>query len=205
MLFRSPCNVSTLLNEYQNYTGWVELYNPSASSVNIKGYTFINNYTSNNNNPKSNSWTIDTDIIIPAKGYKILFFDGEDGAEHAPWKIETNGGFLLLNDASNNQIGFFEYSRMYAHVSWGRASNLDEFDNNQGYMFHPTPNDVNVKGITSSLRVAKPQFSVTPGFMTSSKSWTITTTESGESIYYTTNGSEPTLSSTKYTDPISIS
>jgi hypothetical protein len=50
-----------------------------------------------------------------------------------------------------------------------------------------------------------PTFSPAPGAYTSTQSVTLSDTTSGASIYYTTNGSVPTTSSTLYTGPIAIS
>ena len=52
---------------------------------------------------------------------------------------------------------------------------------------------------------ATPAFSVAPGTFTSVQTITLTDTTAGAVIYYTTDGSTPTVSSTRYTAPISVS
>jgi hypothetical protein len=54
-------------------------------------------------------------------------------------------------------------------------------------------------------QVATPTFSVAAGTYTSAQSVTISDGTSGATIYYTTNGTTPTTSSSKYTAPIAVS
>jgi len=59
---------------------------------------------------------------------------------------------------------------------------------------------INVAGAS-----ATPTFSVAPGTYTTPQSVAITDTTAGVAIYYTTNGSAPTSSSTLYSSPIAVS
>jgi hypothetical protein len=57
---------------------------------------------------------------------------------------------------------------------------------------------------TLPSQAATPILSPAPGVYTSAQIVTITTTSSGATIYYTTDGSTPTTSSTKYTAPVTV-
>src|SRR5579862_8071445 len=57
---------------------------------------------------------------------------------------------------------------------------------------------------TLSTQTAMPTFAPAPGFYTDVQSVAISTTTPNATIYYTTNGTTPTTSSTKYTGPISV-
>ncbi len=58
---------------------------------------------------------------------------------------------------------------------------------------------------TIESQVAAPAFSPAAGSYSSSQTVTISTTSTGATIYYTTNGTAPTTTSTQYTAPITVS
>ena len=57
---------------------------------------------------------------------------------------------------------------------------------------------------TFSTQAATPQFSPAPGTYTASQSVTLSDATSGAQLYYTTDGSTPSVSSTRYTAPIAV-
>jgi sugar lactone lactonase YvrE len=63
---------------------------------------------------------------------------------------------------------------------------------------------VGIAAYVINLPAATPVFSVTPGTYTLTQMVTISSTTSGATIYYTTNGATPTTASTAYTGPISV-
>jgi Malectin domain/Legume lectin domain/Chitobiase/beta-hexosaminidase C-terminal domain len=67
-----------------------------------------------------------------------------------------------------------------------------------------SPSSVASATYTIESQVAAPLFSPAPGSYPSAQQVTITTATSGATIYYTTNGTAPTTSSTVYTAPIVV-
>jgi hypothetical protein len=63
----------------------------------------------------------------------------------------------------------------------------------------------NVTSAFYDVGVMPPTFKPAPGTYTAGQSVTLSDSTSGTTIYYTTNGTTPTTSSTKYTGPISVS
>jgi hypothetical protein len=75
-----------------------------------------------------------------------------------------------------------------------------------------TPNNRNVVVLAASLTpvngtptTAAPTFGVAPGTYTSAQTVSLSSSTSGASIYYTTNGTTPTSASTLYSAPINVS
>ncbi|MDR1730276.1 MAG: CotH kinase family protein [Prevotellaceae bacterium] len=197
-----PCNISTVMNGFQNYTGWAEIYNNGQSSVNLKGYTFENVYK-NTETGKNDTlrWTVKGDVNVSADGYKLIFFDdnANEAVDHAPFKMETEGGLLRLLDNTQTKVDELGYQRMVAHVSWGK------YGAEQGYLVNPTPKKANAPSLGTTLRrVQKPAFGRPPGFYDGAITVSLQS-ESNAVIYYTTDGSEPTKESTPYTQPVSVS
>jgi len=67
------------------------------------------------------------------------------------------------------------------------------------------PGPTGDQAASCTTATATPTFSPAPGTYTTEQTVTISSTTVGATIYYTTNGTAPTTSSTKYTDPITVS
>ena len=87
-----------------------------------------------------------------------------------------------------------------APITIDAAKTIKAFAVKDGY-----PNsDVATASYTIALPVATPAFSLAEGIYTSVQSVTISTTTDGATIYYTTDGTEPTTGSSVYSSEISV-
>lgn len=193
-----PCNISTYMDKgVYNFPGWMELYN-DGDELSLKGYTISHYKIKDDQQVLKWEWTITEDIKVGSEAYRLLFFDEEDASKHAPYKLDSDGGIIILSQGKN-KIDSLKYSRMDTHISYGR------YGDGAGYM-NPTPKAENSAAYTLDKRVKSLSFeNLTPGLVESGKhKVTIKSPTIGATVYYTTNGSEPTLESDVYKTEIEI-
>ena len=141
-----------------------------------------------------------TDIIVHAESkYKYIWYwkTGEQG-QGAELKDEGNGwfGYTFENTESMNMIFRFNGE------NWnGQTSNLSRnepgeywFKNGQWYDYNPD------KPVTPVIKA-----DIKSGTYLEAQTVTLTGSNASDIIYYTTDGTEPTLSSSVYSSPIKVS
>ncbi|GHT15309.1 hypothetical protein AGMMS4956_14990 [Bacteroidia bacterium] len=183
-----PKNISASMDDAWNYSMWVEVYNEGTAAVNQRDYYFTDDSAAKQKwRPVSKN--------IAAKGFNVLYFEREDRAGHATFKLEPEGGTLYLTK-NNKVVDQITYPAQYRNSSYGRR-----VDGGAEWLFfaESSPNaSNNGKSIANQL-CAKPVFSKAGGFYSGTQKITFAAPAAGETIYYTTDASEPTEQSKKYT------
>lgn len=168
------------------YYDFVELKNNTDHTIRLSDY-----YVSDKRSELTRYRLPDRDL--GAGEYVIIYCSGLEADGHAPFKISGSGEALYLSDGVS-LIDLIDIpGDLEKNKSYGRN------DNRFVYMDTPTPGTQNSNGYEA--RVAVPAADVKPGVYESA----VTVTLSGEgTVYYTTDGSNPTLSSTVYSAPIPV-
>ena len=191
------------LNDFPD--SWVELYNTTNASVDLR------NWILSDVNDPNKGWVINSGAsqTIPANGYLLLYCDKQDVAIglHATFRLESgnNGGIYLYN-ASKQLVSSVTGNDMpkqpAPNISRGLTSG-----GTWAWFVEATPRAANTTKTATQL-LPNPVFSIKGGVYRSTQTLTLSlpaNAPSGSAIYYTTNGDEPTSSSTRYTNPVSIS
>ncbi|MBI3502972.1 MAG: CotH kinase family protein [Bacteroidetes bacterium] len=196
----SASNINSFTDNFGNYEDWVELYNTTASSVNLTGW-----YLSNNKN-KPTKWQLGN-VTINANGFLRIWASGRginSGANlHASFKLtQCKPNQIILTNASAVIVDSLTMQRTQAAHSRGRTTNGAGTWN---VFLNPTPNASNNTATPYQNYATTPAMSIAPGFYAGAQSITLSTPDPNITIRYTTNGSTPTAASTAYSSPINIS
>jgi sugar lactone lactonase YvrE len=115
---------------------------------------------------------------------------------------ESVPGATIYYDAygSVTTNGFVPYTGPIS-VTEGGTETIQAYATETGYQ---TSDYVTAIFILNLPAAATPVFSLAPGSYPSAQTVSITESVPGAAIYYTTNGSQPSMSSTRYTGPITV-
>ena len=174
---------------------WIELYNAGDSAADLSGIGL------SDGDKNRFKFTFSAGTRLGAGEYLIVFCDDTDvtaGELHAAFKISAAGETIYLTAADGTELDSVTLPELDADVTYGR------FANGSFSLLNPTPGKSNDAAETVE-RVEKPVFSTVGGFYDTAFDLTLKG-ESGSTILYTLDGSDPRTSSTakQYQSAISI-
>lgn len=197
----SCANWKQFLDAFQGTEDWIELYNTSASPVDLSGY-----HLSDNEN-KPTKWAFPANTSIGANEFLYVWCSGRDlidqeGRLHTNFKMSqtknspdhvvfSNPGGVILED--------IEVLKTQTHQSWAR---FPDGSTDWRISLEPSPGSSNNDAITALAFAARPTFSQPAGFYTDTVIVAISTTEPNAIIRYTLDGREPSATSPIYTQPL---
>jgi len=194
----SCSNISNYQDNYSKYEDWIELYNTEATSIDLTGYYLSDKST----NPTK--WIFPA-ITIPANGHLIIFATGRDeysgGNLHTNFKLtQTKPEKIIFSNQSGTIIEQVTLSPNQINHSRGRTT---DGASTWSVFTTPTPDAANINAVDEYATT--PIFSLNAGLYTSAINLDITSPDPNITIYYTTDGTSPTTSSTPVSGSINIS
>ncbi len=193
-------NIDCLLDDINEYPdSWVELYNQGTTTE------YLSQYSIGLTDSPEEAWKLPNRAISPHQ-YIVIYCDKDADGLHANFRIDSGKGSLYLFHNNTVADGLTKLAKQPSpNISYGRETDGSDV---WGYQYTPTPSSTNCGTICSDI-LGEPIFSV-PGKVTSNNSiFSLTLSlpdgcPEGTVIRYTTNGSEPTRESAKYSNPITI-
>ncbi len=133
-------NESAFADSSGEFDDWIELYNPSDNSVDIGGFSISDDVE------EPQKWVFSTAVpemtTIPAKGYLIIWFDGdpEQGPLHLDFKLDDQGENVCLYSADGEAVDIVYFGPQIADISFGC---LPDGSTMKVFLDPPTPGATN--------------------------------------------------------------
>ena len=177
-------NVDQFLSPAFNFDGWIELYNPTDRPVELGGVMVSE--TVNGQGP----WRIPNIAgVVPAKGYRTLWFDSNNIApQNAPFKLDTDGGTIVLTTEGGKEIARQSYPASMERISYARTD-----DGQWGHCATPTPGEANPKFDPQITKMLAAPVVDQPSQIFEGQLVVNVTIPGGCTLRYTTDGTLPTL------------
>ena len=186
------------INEFPD--SWVELYNAGSEEVNLSHYSI------NDKDNDETAWILPSRIVKPGE-FVMVYCDKEEKGLHTPFRLESGKGcavYLYYNNTLADKIEGLK-KQPAPNIAYGRKTDGAA---DWGYQAQPTPGKTNC-GKTLKDVLGEPVFSKKGCVMENGTLYALQLSlpegTEGAEIRYTTDGTEPTVSSKKYENPITIS
>ncbi len=184
--------ISEIKSTSEDKIDWIELCNRTGEDISLAGWG-VSDTLKNVYRYKFE------DAVIKAGGYLVIEGKGGSGSYTAEFGIKKAGESVYLTNEKGVTVDSLNGGWQSGDISRGRTGQ----DSTPYYFEASTKGAANSASVYTSY-ASDPVFSVQGGYVSSGTSLELSAKD-GETIYYTTDGSEPTKNSNVYSGPISIS
>jgi hypothetical protein len=194
---------STLVDEDGATSDWIEIWNSTATSVNLSGHYLSNSAAT------PHLWALPNKVLAPNE-YLLVFASAKNRSDplanlHTNFTLPGSGGYLSLkkDDGAGGYTTLTEFNP-YPDQTGGQSYGSSDSEGYVGFMEVPTPGARNAASYTGFIPPVV--FSTPRGRYSTAFDLTLSNTVPGVTLRYTTDGSEPAVNrGTIYTGPIPIS
>ena len=185
-------NVDVKIDPSYNYGGWVELYNPTETSVNMANY-----YVSDDPNNLKKHQLPKNFGSVSAGRFRTLWFDHYDtgnayssnASKQVGFKLDPDGGTIYISNANGELILEQSYPPSIPRVSYARTT---DGGNEWRYTSTPTIAATNVGSSFADERLEAPKVDCDATVFSEPFTVKVEIPE-GATLRYTKDGSTPTL------------
>lgn len=179
-------NVDQFLSPVWNFNGWIELYNPSEESVSLNSI-YVSDEPANLKKWKSPATMGE---VAPHDYFVLWFADTETSPSLPNFKLDVDGGQIILSDAGGRILTSMAYPSIPARSSYARVNT-----NSDDWLFasEPSPGTPNeIESLTANKQLQSPDIHPHSQVFSETIDATVEVPE-GCTLRYTTDGSTPTM------------
>ena len=191
-------NNSTLIDGYGDDPDWIEVYNSTASAIDLSGWYLTDDQGD------LQKWPFPAGVLLGSGEHVLVLASSKDEADHidpsgfihTTFALSSGGEYLALVMPDGATV-VSDYSPVYPPQSGDISYGL--MDGKAQFFTTPTPGAPNQADPTSS-----PSYSRAGGIITEPFELTLTVDDTDAEIHFTLDGSLPTEESELYTAPLEI-
>ena len=185
------CNVDEFVSPAWNFDGWVEFYNPTDQAVSLADCYMSDNAL------EPLKWQMPSNAsTVPAHGFCVVWFDSNGIApQNAPFKLDVDGGTILVSDDTGKLVVEQSYPSGMERVSYAR---ITDGGTTWGFAVQATPGESNAATTYADQQLEAPVVDQPSQLFNGSLTVNVTI-PTGCKLYYTTDGTLPTIESTRST------
>lgn len=194
-------NGNGLTDEDGEAEGWIEIFNSSNDPVDMTGWSLSDDVST------PDLWLFPQDTVLAPREFLVVYASGKDRSElrlHTNFKLRNDGEYLGLLNAEIPRRPIWEFAPRFPAQRFDHSYGVSAAGV-VGYFDRPTPGEPNGDAQVFPGFVSDPAFSVPRGFYTEGFKLELTSATSEAKVFYTLDGSVPTLETgTLYEVPIDI-
>ncbi len=193
-------NTFTALDDQGRYSDWIELHNPTDTPVSLAGYTLTDDPT------EPTKWPLPVTTLAPGD-FLVIWASGRDQVTpedwHTSFRLSRGGEYVGLFGPDGQLVDEVAFGPQLADVSLGRLGTV--FARWVSFPI-PTPGAANTTQHRLRSPPDAPPVTVTPGSGRFAGPVTVLlyTPVPGSGVYYTLDGSDPTVDGEVFTAPLEV-